>query len=62
VIITEKKKREGWFETEEGRLARYHTEASAVIHNEIVDLVWWGQASKYAFKIEDALKRKGLLR
>jgi hypothetical protein len=61
-MIDEKKKREGWFETEDGRLARRHTKASAIIHNEIMDLVWHGQASKYAFKIEDALKREGLLR
>jgi hypothetical protein len=60
--LTKKRKIEGWFRLEDGRIGRRHTKASAIIRNVIDPVFYWGQSDKYAFKVEDALKQAGLLK
>ena len=60
--LTAEMERNGWSRLDNGSLVRTHTKVSAIITNQLDDLCWWGQAAKYAFKIEDELRAQGLLR
>jgi hypothetical protein len=63
--LTKALKARGWFRLEDGRIGRRHTKASAIIRNIIWPIILcpeFDYASRYAFKIEDALKQAGLLK
>jgi hypothetical protein len=60
--LTKARRARGWFRLPDGRIGRRHTKASAIIRNIIDPVFWWGQSDKYAFRVEDALKRAGLLK